>query len=63
MSMKEQKKSPYIAPRVRVEMVKLECSIAASSAMVSPGGDTVGSNPWITEETEEVITEGWDFID
>ncbi|MVZ64665.1 hypothetical protein GQF61_02280 [Sphingobacterium sp. DK4209] len=63
MSEQKKRRKQYIPPRLAVDIIEFESSIAASSAMVSPGGDTVGSNPWITDETEEVIHKEWDFQD
>ncbi len=63
MSEQKKRRKQYIPPRLVVDIIEIESSIAASSAMVSPGGDTVDSNPWITDETEEVIHKEWNFQD
>lgn len=63
MSEQKKRRKHYIPPRLVVDIIEIESSIAASSAMVSPGGDTVDSNPWITDETEEVIHKEWNFQD
>lgn len=55
-------KMAYATPTITLNEIEMETSIAASSATVSPGGGTGNSNPWITEEIEEVRNNEWELF-
>ncbi|MGE8241822.1 hypothetical protein D3C87_389210 [compost metagenome] len=42
---KQQKRTPYVVPRVTATVVELEQGIAAGSASVNPGGTSNPSSP------------------
>ncbi|RKE57252.1 hypothetical protein [Sphingobacterium detergens] len=42
---KQQKRTPYVEPRVTATVVELEQGIAAGSASVNPGGTSNPSSP------------------
>lgn len=51
----------YVSPRLQVQLIKLEESIAAGSATIKPGGPTHNDRPNIEDWQDTGIDESFDW--
>ncbi|QQD16182.1 hypothetical protein [Sphingobacterium sp. UDSM-2020] len=57
--MKEKKK--YLTPKLKVDIIELEESIAAGSATLKPGGPTLNERPAIADWQDTGIQDSFDW--